>query len=176
MKRFTSLLFALVLIYSCDTGSNFITLTSATNLSESVAVSLPQTNGTAHTYDVTTSQNLNEIISNFNDATSIEITGLTYNYANFTGNTNAVIQSATIKVNNITIATISNVNVSNEASGNTTFTIDDQSLFDQLESLFLTENTVQISFSGSAISDEGTADFDIVVNLSMTVSLSITPD
>ena len=63
---------------------------------------------------------------------------LSYKFKNVTGNTNAVIESATIVINGNTIATISNVNIALEATNSTVFSITNTAVLDQLETLFLT--------------------------------------
>jgi hypothetical protein len=68
------------------------------------------------------------VISNFSDVTDITINSLSYEYKNVTGNTDAVIESATIKINGSTIASISSVNMAQEANSGAVFNITDQTV------------------------------------------------
>lgn len=68
------------------------------------------------------------MISNFSDVTDITINSLSYEYKNVTGNTDAVIESATIKINGSTIASISSVNMAQEANSGAVFNITDQTV------------------------------------------------
>lgn len=141
-------------------------------ITESVAVSIPQTNGTSVTFDETVNQDLTTVISNFSDVTDITINSLSYEYKNVTGNTDAVIESATIKINGSTIASISSVNMAQEANSGAVFNITDQTVWSQLESLFLNNASIDIEFTGTAVSDAGSVDFDIEFSVNLTVTLN----
>lgn len=170
MKKFLSLLFVVALISSCDVNTEPIELTATAVVNESIAVTIPQTSGTSVNFNENVDQDLTEIVSNFNDVTDININSLSYQYQNVTGNTNAVIQSATIVINGTTIATLSNVNMSQEASNGTTFEITDTAILDAIEAQFLSNSTANIQFSGSAVSEEGSVDFDIALAINLTVT------
>lgn len=172
MRKIITLLFAAVLITSCDINENPITLTASSTVVEVVPVSIPQTNGTSVAYDHTVNQDLNEAIANFSDVTNIEINSFSYQYKNVTGNTDAVIESASIIINGNTASSISSVNIAQEANNGTVFSITDQALLSQLESIFLNSASVNIQFIGSAISDVGPVEFEIEVTIDLTVTLN----
>jgi len=170
MKKVLFLLIASLVLSSCDINTEPIELTATAVVNEAIAVSIPQTSGTTVNFNENVDQDLTEIVSNFNDVTDININSLTYQYENVTGNTNAVIQSATIVINGTTIATLSNVNINQEASNATTFEISDVATLDAIEAQFLSNSTANIQFSGSAVSEEGSVDFDIALAINLTVT------
>jgi hypothetical protein len=172
MKKITSLLLVMFLIVACDINTDPIELTATSDVNESISVSIPQTNGASVAFDQTVDQNLDNIFSNFADVTDVNINSLSYQYSNVTGNANAEIQSATISVNGVVIANLSNVNMAQEASNGTVFQITDNAILDQIESLFLTNSTATISFAGMAVSEEGAVSFDVALTINLTVTLS----
>ncbi len=170
MKKLFILVFAMILVSSCeDTAA--IEITTSTSINESVAISVLQTSGNAIAYDETVTQDLTQLVSNFNDISDINIDALSYKFKNVTGNTNAVIESATIVISGNTIATISNVNIAQEATNATVFPITDTAILDQLETLFLNNSSVTIQFSGMAITDAGDVSFEVEVSMDLTATL-----
>ena len=172
MKKLFPLLLSLVLISSCDVNTDPIELTATTSIVEGVAVILPQTSGTSVAYDQTLTQDLNDLISNFADVSDININSLSYTYKNFSGNTNATIEAAEIVINGSTIASLSSVNVAQEANNGTVFAITDTTILNQLETAFLNNASITIQFAGTAISDEGLAEFEIELFIDVTVTFS----
>ncbi len=171
MKKLLSLFVVIALIASCDVNTDPIELTATATINEAIAISIPQTTGTTVNFDEDVDQDLSQIVSNFNDVTDININSLSYQYQNVVGNTNAVIQSATIVINGTTIATLSNVNINQAASNATVFEISDNSILDALEAQFLSNSIASIQFSGTAVSEEGEIDFEIALSINLTVTL-----
>jgi uncharacterized membrane protein len=170
MKKLLTLVFAMILVSSCeDTAS--IEISTSTSINETVTVAVLQTTGNAVTYDETVTQDLNQLVSNFNDISNINIDALRYKFKNVTGNVNAVIESAIIVINGNTITTITNVNIAQEATNATIFPITDTAVLDQLETLFLNNNSLSIQFSGMVISDAGDVNFEIDVSIDLTATL-----
>lgn len=172
MKKLFPLLFVVVLMTACDINDNPITLSTTASVVGSIPVSVPQTNGTSVSYTQTVTQDLNDAISDFPSVTEITINSLSYEYKNATGNSDAVIESATMVINGVTVATLSFVNIAQEASNGTVFNITDQAVLNQLETLFLNNSTVSIQFSGTAVSNDGPASFEIEMTIGLTVSLN----
>lgn len=170
MKRLLSFLLVLAFIGSCDVNTDPIELTATATINEVVSVSIPQTTGTSINFNEDVNQDLTEIVSNFSDVTDININSLTYQYQNVTGNTNAVIQSATIVINGTTIANLSNLNINQAATDATVFEISDNTILDALEAQFLSNSTANIQFSGTAVSEEGPIDFEIALAINLTVT------
>lgn len=171
MKKFFPFLLVIVLLASCDINTEPIELTATTVIEESIPVNIPQTSGVSVSFNESINQDLSEIITNFSDINDININSLSYQYQNATGNTNAVIESATLVINGTTVTTLSNINVSQASSASTIFEITDTAILDQLEDLFLTSSSANIEFSGTAVSEDGPIDFNIVVSINLTVSL-----
>lgn len=171
MKKLFPLLFAVLVISACDINTDGTELTATSTINEAIAVSIPQTNGTAASFNQTANQNLNDIFTNFVDVQDVNINSLNYEYQNVTGNADAVIESATIVINGVTIANLTNVNIAQEASNGTVFQITDTSILDQIEALFLSNTVATIEFSGTAISNGGTVNFEIALDISLTVTL-----
>lgn len=171
MKKVLTLIFAIILVTGCELGSsNPIELTAESTINGNVSLGIPKTSGTAESFTQSISQDLNDVIANFSDVKDISITELNYSYTNASGNSNAVIQNATLKINGNTIATVSNINITEQATNGTVFSITDSVIREQLETLFLTNTTVLIEFSGSAVSDEGPINFDVQVRLGLLVT------
>ncbi len=170
MKRLLSFLLVLAFIGSCDVNTDPIELTATATINEVVSVSIPQTTGTSINFNEDVNQDLTEIVSNFSDVTDININSLSYQYQNVTGNTNAVIQSATIVINGTTIANLSNLNINQAATDATVFEISDNTILDALEAQFLSNSTANIQFSGTAVSEEGPIDFEIALAINLTVT------
>ena len=158
-------MFALILISSCEES---VEITASTTFVDTVEVSIPQSNGTDVTYDETTTQNLTELVSNYDDITDINIDSLSYTFSNLTGNLNAVITSATVEINEIIVA--SNLNIGQEVTNETVFEITDTALLNQLENTFLTNSSVSIRFYGSASTEEGSVDFNLQVSIGLTAT------
>lgn len=171
MRKIVTLLFVIALVSSCQDNLEPIELTTSTSITESVAVTIEQTSGAPISYDETTTQDLNQVISNLSNVTDINIDLLTYTFKNVSGNTNAVIQSGSIVVNGNTVASISNVNISQQANDVTVFAITDTAVLDQIEAEILNDSNVTIQLSGSALSDDGPIDFEVEFTLNMTVTL-----
>ena len=171
MKKLIPFLLAIVLISSCDINTDPIELTATSTINEAIEVSIPQTNGTTVAFSETITQDLNDLFTNFSDVTNININSFSYEYKNVTGNTDATIESATIVVNGTTIATLTDVNMAQEAAAGTVFTISDTATLDQIESLFLSNSSANIEFSGTAVSEAGAVNFDIELNINLTVTL-----
>jgi len=167
MKKFFPFLFALILISSCEES---VEITASTTFVDTVEVSIPQSNGTDVTYDETTTQNLTELVSNYDDITDINIDSLSYTFTNLTGNSNAVITSATVEINEIIVATTSNLNIGQEVTNETVVEITDTALLNQLENTFLTNSSVSIRFYGSASTEEGSVDFNLQVSIGLTAT------
>lgn len=170
MRKVLLLIIAALVLSSCDINTEPIELTNTTVVNEIVAVSIPQTSGESVDFNENVDQDFTGIISNFNEINDININSLSYQYQNVSGNTNAVIQSATIVINGTTIATLSDLNINQEASNGTIFEISDVAILDAIEAQFLSNSNANIQFSGSAVSEEGSVDFDIAISINLTVT------
>ena len=170
MKKILTLILAVVFFSSCEDNFTPVEITATTNITESVAINIPQTTGTPVSYDETTEQDLNQVIANLNTVVGININTLNYKFKNVTGNTNAVIQSGNVKVNGNTVASLSDVNIAQAATDATVFSITDTAILDLIEAELLSNPTVIIQLTGSALSDDGTIDFAVEFNISLTAT------
>lgn len=171
MKKFIPLAIIALFIVSCE-DSNPITITATTSLEEAIPITIPQTIGTAHSTDVTIDEDLSNIIDNLSDVNSIDITGLSYQFKNVTGNTDAVIQNATLVINGITVATISNININQEANNGTVFSISDEGVLNQLEDIIFNNSLVSINYASSTLSDQGSVSFDLEISIQISATLN----
>ena len=169
MKKLIPFIFAIILFASCEENITPVTISVNTVLSETVEVNLPQTTqGNVHAFDESTTVQLGDYISNIGDVTDITINSLSYTYKMFAGNTAAVINSATLVVNGVTIATINNVNPATETNSNTTIVIDDANVISEIKKILLNNASATIQISGSATSEEGTANFVLETDIDLT--------
>ena len=64
------------------------------------------------------------------------------------------------------------VNVAQEANNGSVFNITDQTVLNQLEDLLLSNASVDVQFTGTAISNESPVSFDLELFLNITVALN----
>lgn len=171
MKKIIPFVLILIVLTACD-DSNPVTITTSTSVSESVEVVVPQTNGTPHTTDQTVTEDLSSYITNLSDVTQINIDALTYKFSNASGNSNAVIQNASLTINGVTIAAPTNINITQEATNETVFSISDEAILNQIETLILNSNSVTIQYTSSTLSDEGSITFDVEISIQITATLT----
>ena len=170
MKKITHLTFVFLTLafFSCDDSS--VELTTDTNIVGNILVEAPQTSGSPFVFDEIVTQDLEQIISNFNEVTDVNIDEFSYRFANLTGNSNAVIESGTIKINDLLAVSVFDIHIGNAIDTGSVFTVNDQDIKDQLGALLLNNENVKFQFSGSVLSDEGTASFNLQVLLSVSVT------
>ena len=167
MKNVLPFLFALILIYSCEES---VEITETMVVNQSTIVTINQTNGTSVSFNDVIEGDLNQVVSNFNSITDITIDSLTYSFSNLIGNENASIVSASIEINGITVAVVSDLNIAQEIDNESVFQITDLNVLDQLETSFLNNSSVALNLSGMAISEEGDVSFEIGVSMQLTAS------
>ena len=167
MKNVLPFLFALILIYSCEES---VEITETMVVNQSTIVTINQTNGTSVSFNDVIEGDLNQVVSNFNSITDITIDSLTYSFSNLIGNENASIVSASIEINGITVAVVSDLNIAQEIDNGSVFQITDLNVLDQLETSFLNNSSVALNLSGMAISEEGDVSFEIGVSMQLTAS------
>ena len=148
MKKIAPILFAVFLVLSCEDNQTTINISTPYTLDESFEVGIPQTGSGQTNFNETSTHDLSQLIANYNDVNSVTVNSLTYQFANFSGDTGGVIQTATLTINNVTIATISNVNISQEAMNNTVFQINDPAVISQVEDILEATSVVNIQASG----------------------------
>ena len=167
MKKLFPFLLALIVVQSCEEPVE-ITETMAVN--QSATITINETNGTAVNFNDVIEGDLNQVISNFISINDITIDSLSYSFSNLIGNENASIVNASIEINGITVAVVSEVNIAQEIDNESVFQITDLNVLDQLETSFLNNSSVTLNLSGMAISEEGDVSFDIGISMQLTAS------
>lgn len=143
-----------------------------TTITETATFNVAQTNGTPLTLNETINKELSDVVSNFDDVSNITINNLSYKFKNPVGNSAAVIQSATIVINGVSVVNQSNINITQEATNQTVFTITNSNILTQLETLFLNNTSVSIETMTSTISEAGPISFDLEFSLQIGVDFN----
>ena len=167
MKNLFPFLLVLFVVQSCEEP---VEITETMVVNQSTIVTINQTNGTSVSFNDVIEGDLNQVVSNFNSITDITIDSLTYSFSNLIGNENASIVSASIEINGITVAVVSDLNIAQEIDNGSVFQITDLNVLDQLETSFLNNSSVALNLSGMAISEEGDVSFEIGVSMQLTAS------
>lgn len=164
MKKIAPILFAVFALLSCEDNQTTINISTPYTLDESFEIGIPQTGSGQTSFSETSTHDLSQLIANYSDINSVTVNSLTYQFTNFSGDTNGEIDSATLTVNNVVIATVSNVNISQEATNNTVFQITDATIISQIENILETTSVVNLQASGT-INSSIPLNFNIDVHL-----------
>ena len=92
-------------------------------INESATVTIEETNGTAVNFSDIIEGDVNQVVSNFNSINDLTIDSLSYSFTNLTGNENASIISASIDINGINVAVVSDLNIAQEVENESIFQI-----------------------------------------------------
>jgi hypothetical protein len=167
MKKLIPFLLALIVVQSCEEP---VEITETMVINESATVTIEETNGTAVNFSDIIEGDVNQVVSNFNSINDLTIDSLSYSFTNLTGNENASIISASIDINGINVAVVSDLNIAQEVENESIFQITDLNVLDQLETSFLNNSAVTLNLSGMAISEEGDVSFDIELSMQLTAT------
>jgi hypothetical protein len=167
MKKLIPFLLALIVVQSCEEP---VEITETMVINESATVTIEETNGTAVNFSDIIEGDVNQVVSNFNSINDLTIDSLSYSFTNLTGNENASIISASIDINGINVAVVSDLNIAQEVENESIFQITDLNVLDQLETSFLNNSAVTLNLSGIAISEEGDVSFDIELSMQLTAT------
>ena len=167
MKKLIPFLLALIVVQSCEEP---VEITETMVINESATVTIEETNGTAVNFSDIIEGDVNKVVSNFNSINDLTIDSLSYSFTNLTGNENASIISASIDINGINVAVVSDLNIAQEVENESIFQITDLNVLDQLETSFLNNSAVTLNLSGMAISEEGDVSFDIELSMQLTAT------
>jgi hypothetical protein len=166
-KKLIPFLLALIVVQSCEEP---VEITETMVINESATVTIEETNGTAVNFSDIIEGDVNQVVSNFNSINDLTIDSLSYSFTNLTGNENASIISASIDINGINVAVVSDLNIAQEVENESIFQITDLNVLDQLETSFLNNSAVTLNLSGMAISEEGDVSFDIELSMQLTAT------
>lgn len=164
MKKIASFLVVALILFSCEDNQTTVNIATPYTLDESFEVEIPQTGSGQTNFTETSTHDLSQLIANYSDINSVTVNDLTYQFTSFSGDTNGVISTATLTVNNVVIATISNVNISQEAANNTVFQITDPAVISQVEAILETTSIVNLEASGT-INSSTPMNFNIDLHL-----------
>lgn len=167
MKKLIPFLLALIVVQSCEEP---VEISETMVINESATVTIEETNGTAVNFSDIIEGDVNQVVSNFNSINDLTIDSLSYSFTNLTGNENASIISASIDINGINVAVVSDLNIAQEVENESIFQITDLNVLDQLETSFLNNSAVTLNLSGMAISEEGDVSFDIELSMQLTAT------
>jgi hypothetical protein len=170
MKKLTYYaVFCLLFLTSCLSNDSPLNPAVTRNFNEIFSVEIQKTDGKANIFDKSGSFNLSEEISNVDDISSIAVEEIKYQFKNFSGNTEAVAKSLIIKINDIEIASKTDLNINTVVSAGTIYTIDSTTL-SSLENSILSNPNSTYTFSGSVLTDEGIVSFDLEVSIKLKAS------
>ncbi|MFY0602313.1 MAG: hypothetical protein JXQ93_00075 [Flavobacteriaceae bacterium] len=168
MKKIAMLILIALFVSSCEDNQT-TAVTSSYTLDESFEVTHAATGQVSYTE--THTQDLNQLITNYDDVDAVSLNSLTYTITGFSGDTSGVIQSGTIAVNNLVIATISDINPSQAFVNSTVFEINDPSIVSQIESILETTPTLNMEASVT-INSGSTMTFSVAVHLDIDVTFN----
>ena len=171
MKKVIILLLTAVFLISCEDSQTPITITTSYTLDESFDLEIGQIAGTQATYTETNTQDLSQLITNYNDVDGVSLNTLTYEITNFSGDTSGMVESGTISVNNIVIATISNLNPSQASTNTTIFEINDPSIVSQIENILETTPVLNLEATVT-IPSSAPMTFSIEIHLGVDVTFN----
>lgn len=173
MKKIIFLLTLSIITISCNSIDELLELKINNDLTESIDVHINQTNGTALSFNLTETANLNS--GNFSQYVDkikdLKINKLTYTFKEFSGNIAGVIQSGNLQIDNIILGTLTNFNISQAAKAGTIFEISDSNTLNQIKTNLLTNDKVTVKLAGSVLSDGSTMDFKVEVFMNMTATI-----
>ena len=173
MKKVILLVILATLSVSCNSLLELLELKVDNDLSEDINVSVPKTTGATGNFDLTKAVDLRsgDFAEYVDKITAVKINSFNFKFKEFVGNSAGTIPSGTIKFDNTTVGTITNLNVSKEAIAGTVFEITDTAILSQLENTFVNNSSTVITLTGNAHSEAGPMDFKVEVNISLTATI-----
>lgn len=173
MKKIFPLLFISIIFFSCDSLDELLELKVNNDLTESISVSVAQTQGTAESFDLseTTDLNSGDLAQYKGKITAIKINKLTYKFKDFVGNNAGAIPTGTLKFDDIIVDSLTDFNVSQAANAGTIYEITDATVLSNIENAFLNNNTTTIKLFGTVLSEAGGMDFTVEVFMNMTATI-----
>ena len=135
MKKVFSLVLIAIFITSCGSLEELLELNVNNDLTESVDVHIPQTQGTAVNYNKTETVDLStgSFAEYVGKISAIKINSLTYKLKEFAGNTAGTIQTGSLKFDNILVDEMTNLNIADAANAGTVFSITDAAVLSQMK-------------------------------------------
>ena len=161
------------LTVSCGSLFELLELKVENDLTEDIVANVPQTSATAESFNLTETLDLRsgDFAEYVDKITAVKINTFNYKYKDFTGNANGVVISGALKFDGVVVGTITNLNISQEATAGTVFEITDANVLSQLEDAFVNNSSTTITLSGNVLSEAGPMDFKVEVNISLTATV-----
>jgi len=173
MKKVILLIVLATLTVSCESVLELLELKVDNDLTEDIDVNIPKTAGTTGTFDLTETVDLRagDFAEYIDKITAVKINSFNYKFKDFVGNAAGTIPSGTLKFDNTTVGTITNLNISHAATNEIVYVISDPTVISQLETAFVNNSSTVITLKGNALSDAGPMDFKVEVNISLTATI-----
>jgi hypothetical protein len=173
MKKIILLVVLATLTVSCGSLFELLELKVENNLTESIDASVPRTSAAAEAFNLTETLDLRagDFAEYVDKITAVKINTFNYKFKDFTGNVNGVITSGTLKFDSTVVGTITNLNISQAATAGTVFEITDATVLSQLENAFVNNSSTTITLAGEVISEAGSMNFKVEVNISLTATV-----
>ena len=170
MKNSIKMLFASVLILSLGSCEKLLDVEIDTTLQESIAIHVDQTNGTAKDFSGSAVINLDvDDLKDYEDLIKdVKIKSFTFELINFSGDQNGSIEG-NLYVDGVLLYEDAFI-VKSTVDAGTIFTIEDTDQINTIAKSLKDGNDVNIIYSGEALSDNDTMDFDVEITVDVKVT------
>ena len=174
MKKLIYLLLFSLIIISCNSLEQLLELKVNNDLTESVDAQVPQTSATAVAFNLNTTANLNtgDFAQYAGKISALKINTFSFKFKEFSGNNAGTIPNATLKLDDIDLLTLSNINISQSANSNTSFDISDATVLSQVETALLSSNSITLKLVGNVLSEAGPMEFKVEISMNMTATIN----
>ena len=164
------MLFASVLILSLGSCEKLLDVEIDTTLQESIAIHVDQTNGTAKDFSGSAVFNLDvDDLKDYEDLIKdVKIKSFTFELINFSGDQNGSIEG-NLYVDGVLLYEDAFI-VKSTVDAGTIFTIEDTDQLNTIAKSLKDGNDVNIIYSGEALSDNDTMDFDVEITIDVEVT------
>ena len=174
MKKSIYLLLFSLIITSCNSLEQLLELKVNNDLTESVDAHVPQTGATAVAFNLNTTANLNtgDFAQYAGKISALKINTFSFKFKEFSGNNTGTIPTATLKLDDIDLLTLNNINISQSANANTSFNISDATVLSQVETALLNSNSISLKLDGNVLSEAGSMEFKVEISMNMTATIN----
>ena len=174
MKKSIYFLLFTIIITSCTSLDQLIELKVNNDLKETIVVIAPQTTATAAAFDLNTTANLNtgDFAQYAGKISALKINTFSFKFIEFSGNDAGTIPNATLKLDDIVLHTLTNVNISQAATANTSFDITDSAILSQVEAALLSNSSITMKLIGELLSEAGVMNFKVEISMNMTATIN----
>lgn len=174
MKKSIYLLLFTLILTSCSSLEQLLELKINNDLTESVNAQVPQTTATAAAFDLNTTANLNtgDFAQYAGKISALKINTFSFKFKDFSGNHAGTIPNATLKLDDIDLLTLSNINISESVSTDSSFGISDAAVLSQVETALLNNNSITLKLVGNVLSEAGPMEFKVEISMNMTATIN----